>query len=107
MAVVAEPTTMQIEIATKGRLVAEIVTHGRTTHGSRPWLGHNAIIDMKHVIDALMELDTRLEKRRLSLLGQSSLNIGTINGGIIANLVPSECRQIGRASCRERVCTYV
>src|SRR3546814_13862365 len=92
MAVVAEPTTMQIEIATKGRLVAEIVTHGRTTHGSRPWLGHNAIIDMKHVIDALMELDTRLEKRRHSLLGQSSLNIGTLTCGILPTLVPSDCR---------------
>lgn len=92
MALVAEPTTMQIEIATKGRLVVEIVTRGRTTHGSRPWLGHNAIIDMKYVIDALTDLDMLLEKRRHPLLGRSSLNIGTINGGIIANLVPSECR---------------
>lgn len=92
MAVVAEPTSMQIEIATKGRLVVEIVTRGRATHGARPWLGHNAILDMHAVIEELLELDRRLQERRHPMLGPSSMNIGTIKGGTVTNLVPSECR---------------
>jgi len=91
MALVAEPTTMRIEIATKSRLAVQIVTRGKATHGARPWLGHNAILDMMLVIKELQKLNRQIEQRKHTLLGTSSLNVGTISGGIISNIVPDKC----------------
>ena len=92
LALVTEPTSMQVEIATKGRLNLEIVTHGHATHGARPWLGHNAIEDMMAVIAALRVLGTALRTRTDPLLGSASLNVGLIEGGTVPNMVPNRCR---------------
>ncbi|HVT29044.1 MAG TPA: M20 family metallopeptidase [Lacipirellulaceae bacterium] len=91
MAVVAEPTTMQVEIATKGRLNLEITTRGVATHGARPWLGHNAIEDMVEVIAGLRQLARKLEARSHPLLGRATLSIGRIDGGTVPNMVPNKC----------------
>jgi succinyl-diaminopimelate desuccinylase len=91
MAVVAEPTSMQVEIATKGQLRLEVTTRGKATHGARPWLGHNAIEDMVDVIEELRKLARGLEKRKHPLLGQGTLNIGRIDGGTVPNMVPNKC----------------
>lgn len=90
-ALVAEPTTMQIEIATKGRLNIGITTRGVATHGARPWLGHNAIEDMTDIIVALRELEPMLAGRSHPLLGRPSLNVGLIRGGTVPNMVPNRC----------------
>jgi succinyl-diaminopimelate desuccinylase len=89
MAVVAEPTTMQIEIATKGRLGVEIATSGVATHGARPWLGHNAIDDMAEIMLELRSLAEQLNERRHAVMGPPSLNVGTIAGGTVPNMVPN------------------
>ncbi len=92
MALVAEPTTMRIEIATKGRLGVEITTAGVSTHGARPWLGYNAIDDMAEIVVELRALAGRLDDRRHPRMGRCSLNVGTIEGGIVPNMVPSWSR---------------
>ncbi len=92
MALVAEPTTLQIEIATKARLNLGITTRGVATHGARPWLGHNAIDDMADVIVALRGLEGVLAERRHPLLGRPSMNVGIIAGGTVPNMVPNKCR---------------
>lgn len=92
LALVTEPTSMQVEIATKGRLNLEIVTHGLATHGARPWLGHNAIEDMTVAIAELQKLGAMLRTRTDPLLGSASLNVGIIQGGTVPNMVPNRCR---------------
>ena len=92
MAVVAEPTTLQIEIATKGRMNIGITTRGVATHGARPWLGHNAIEDMMRVVQELGVLAKEISTRQHSLLGKPSLNVGIIEGGTVPNMVPNKCR---------------
>ena len=91
LAIVAEPTTMKIEIGTKGRLGVDITTTGIATHGARPWLGHNAIEDMCEIIAALKGLAGRLSERPHPVMGKPTLNIGTINGGTVPNMVPNKC----------------
>jgi succinyl-diaminopimelate desuccinylase len=91
MAVVAEPTSLEVEIGTKGRLHLEITTRGIATHGARPWLGHNAIDDMAEVIRELGLLAAELETRTHPLLGHATLNVGRIDGGTVANMVPNKC----------------
>lgn len=56
MAVVSEPTNLRIEVAEKGILWAEITTHGRGCHDSRPGLGVNAIDGMVEVIEELRDV---------------------------------------------------
>jgi succinyl-diaminopimelate desuccinylase len=92
LAVVAEPTTMQIERATKGRMNIGITTRGVATHGARPWLGHNAIEDMAKVVLALAELGERIKSKSHPLLGHGSLSTGIIQGGTVPNMVPNKCR---------------
>ena len=90
-ALVAEPTSMQVEIATKGRLTAGFTTRGIATHGARPWLGHNAIEDMVLIIRELQGFATELAQRKHDLLGIPSLNVGLIEGGTVPNMVPNKC----------------
>ncbi len=92
MAIVTEPTTLQVEIATKGRLEVVITARGTTTHGSRPWLGHNAIDDMADLVVALRGLAEDLATRSHPALGSPSLNVGVIEGGTVSNMVPDQCR---------------
>ena len=91
LALVAEPTSMEVEIGTKGRLHLEITTRGTATHAARPWLGHNAIDDMADVIRELGELATELATRTHPLLGQATLSVGRIDGGTVPNMVPNKC----------------
>ena len=92
LALVAEPTSLEIQIATKGRMNVEIVTRGRTTHGGRPWLGHNAIEDIAWIVGELTTLRHALHLRQHALLGPASLNVGVIEGGTVPNMVPSKAR---------------
>lgn len=92
MALVAEPTTLGIEIATKGRIGLEIATTGVATHGARPWLGHNAIDDMAAILTELQGVAAALDARRHPVMGPASLNVGRIEGGDIPNMVPNWCR---------------
>lgn len=92
VALVAEPTTLGIETATKGRLGIDITTSGVATHGARPWLGHNAIDDMAAILMELQGLAATLDARRHPLMGRASLNVGRIEGGDIPNMVPNWCR---------------
>jgi acetylornithine deacetylase/succinyl-diaminopimelate desuccinylase family protein len=92
LALVTEPTTMKLELGTKGRLDLIFETHGVATHGARPWLGHNAIEDMMLVIASLQEYAESLASRTHPKLGRASLNVGKIEGGTVGNMVPSHCR---------------
>jgi succinyl-diaminopimelate desuccinylase len=92
LAVVAEPTTLRIEIATKARIGLEITTAGVATHGARPWLGHNAIGDMARIVAGLEGLADTLGTRSHPRMGRPSLNVGTIEGGTVPNMVPNWCR---------------
>jgi acetylornithine deacetylase/succinyl-diaminopimelate desuccinylase family protein len=91
MGLVLEPTTMRVEIAQKGAFWTRIRTYGRSSHGARPWLGVNAIDQMMKVIGELKKIETLLQERRHPLLHPPSINVGTIQGGTIVNMVPSQC----------------
>src|SRR3546814_14447366 len=79
--------------ARKGSGNFDILMHGRAAHAGRnPEQGRNAIVAGSRVIAAITEL------RRDGV----TINPGYVRGGGALNVV-----QIGRASCRERVCKYV
>lgn len=92
LAVVGEPTRLQVVTAHKGSPWFRIETRGRAAHGSCPDLGKNAVHEMARVVDLLETVYAReLRKRRHPLLGRPTVNVGYIRGGSQPNIVPASC----------------
>jgi succinyl-diaminopimelate desuccinylase len=88
-------TVRQIGIGYRGALWLEIEVRGRTSHGSRPHLGRNAVLGMTdHIIPAVRELVACLdyEEQPLFLIPRPTLNVGSIEGGFKVNVVPDSCK---------------
>ncbi len=79
-----EPTENKLALGTKGSLRCTVESVGKSAHSAYPELGENAI---EKLLDAL-ELIRRLPLRSHPELGQETVNIGTISGGIRPNVVP-------------------
>jgi acetylornithine deacetylase len=93
MAVVTEPTDLQIGVAHKGFAWLDVVTYGRAAHGSRPADGRDAIMWMGRVLNRLEALDRDLQARRPHpLLGTGSLHASIIAGGQELSSYPDRCR---------------
>jgi succinyl-diaminopimelate desuccinylase len=88
--VVAEPTANYPYVGHKGLAWFEIETHGVTAHGSMPEMGDNAILKMARVIGDLERFRFPVESH--DVMGQPTLNVGTIRGGLNTNSVPDEAR---------------
>jgi acetylornithine deacetylase/succinyl-diaminopimelate desuccinylase-like protein len=92
LALVGEPTRLQVVTAHKGDVWLELETRGRAAHGARPELGRNAVQSMARVVDFIeTRYARRLRKRRHPLLGCPTVNVGTICGGAQPNIVPDRC----------------
>ncbi len=92
LAIVGEPTRLQVVTAHKGDLWLQLKTQGRSAHGATPHLGRNAVLEMARVVEVL---ETRyaatLRRRSHPLLGSPTVNVGVIRGGNQPNIVPNEC----------------
>ncbi|MEX0727868.1 MAG: M20 family metallopeptidase [Planctomycetaceae bacterium] len=93
VALVAEPTDLDIVVAHRGATRWKIKTTGRACHSSRPQDGVNAIYRMAQVLLALEDYNTRLETlvQPHPLCGSATLSVGRIEGGISVNTVPDVC----------------
>ena len=92
LAIVGEPTGLQVVTAHKGDLWLQLETKGKAAHGSKPLLGHNAIHEMARAVDLLETRYARLLRRRKHrVLGHPTINVGTIAGGRQPNIVPDRC----------------
>jgi acetylornithine deacetylase/succinyl-diaminopimelate desuccinylase-like protein len=92
LAVVGEPTRLEVVTAHKGDVWLQLRTHGKAAHGATPHLGTNAVHLMAKVVDALeTKYRAQLAKRSHPLLGAPTVNVGSIRGGTQPNIVPAEC----------------
>jgi len=92
LAIVGEPTRLQVVTAHKGSLWLELETRGKAAHGATPQLGQNAVHEMARIVCALeTDYAARLRKRRHPLLGAATVNVGAICGGAQPNIVPDRC----------------
>ncbi len=82
-----EPTESALATGTKGALRVTLRTKGREAHSAYAEIGESAITPMMRL---LLEID-RLELPTDPLLGNSTVNVGTIHGGSEANIVPGFC----------------
>jgi acetylornithine deacetylase/succinyl-diaminopimelate desuccinylase family protein len=91
-AVITEPTELGLVRVSNGQLNVELIVRGKSAHGSTPELGRNAIDAAARVILALGEFAGQLRARSHPLIGPTTLNVGTIQGGLVTSIVPAECR---------------
>ncbi|AXN41293.1 succinyl-diaminopimelate desuccinylase [Peribacillus butanolivorans] len=87
--VVSEPSENELYTSHKGCLWLEIITYGKTAHGSMPDQGINAITAMNELMNRLHTYE--FEYSPHPLLGYPTINIGTIEGGVKTNVVPDQC----------------
>ncbi len=81
-----EPTESTLAVGTKGALRVSVRTHGVAAHSAYPHLGHSAIADLIELLDELMQL----ELPRDPVLGDTTVNIGVISGGVADNVIAAE-----------------
>jgi acetylornithine deacetylase len=92
LAIVGEPTKLQVVTAHKGSLWLELATRGHAAHGATPHLGKNAVHEMARIVDVLeTDYAAQLKQRKHKLLGAGTVNVGTISGGTQPNIVPDGC----------------
>lgn len=89
-----EPTESTLALGTKGALRVVVRTHGEAAHSAYPHLGRSATRALVHL---LAELDA-LPLPSDPLLGETTINIGRLAGGVADNvLAPSaEARLMAR-----------
>ena len=84
--ITGEPTDFHIGVQAKGVLSLRITLRGKSAHGSRPWLGENAVLlayeHYKHVLEAPFATE------RGELFPYPSINLARIIGGDVINRVP-------------------
>src|SRR5699024_445267 len=89
--VIAEPSTNKVFSAHKGALWVGVEIYGKTAHSSTPSEGINAIMYMVDFLKRIKETDfTNALSHKL--LGETTFNISTIQGGVQTNVVPDKCR---------------
>jgi acetylornithine deacetylase len=92
-AVIGEPTSLDIVYTTKGSLWATLEARGKAAHSSMPEKGENAVMKLARALGSLEKyLQLRLQAYEHPVLGHSTVNIGTFQGGTRANIVP-DCAQ--------------
>lgn len=85
--VLGEATSLNITSAFKGRVWVKVALRGKTAHGGAPQEGVNAIDRMTEYVGRL-----RAQPRhRHPVLGEDTLNLGTLHGGSRVNAVADEC----------------
>ncbi|NHK30447.1 MAG: M20 family metallopeptidase [Asgard group archaeon] len=86
--IITEATNLKVGIAEKGPIWIRVNINGKAAHGSVPEEGVNAIYG---ACVTLNELKNNLPIEQNELLGNTTLNVGIIQGGSKINIVPDFC----------------
>jgi acetylornithine deacetylase len=81
-----EPTESKLASGAKGSLRVTVRTRGRAAHSAYAHLGQSAITPMLDLLPALAALELPTD----DVLGETTLNVGTLRAGTEANIVPAE-----------------
>lgn len=80
-----EPTESKLASGAKGSLRVIVRTRGKEAHSAYPHLGESAIEPLLSLLPSLRDLPLPSD----GMLGETTINIGTIRGGTAANIIPS------------------
>ncbi|HEV7519060.1 MAG TPA: M20/M25/M40 family metallo-hydrolase [Thermoanaerobaculia bacterium] len=83
-----EPTENRLAFGSKGALYIEVRAGGRMAHSAYPELGDSAIDKLLAALDRLRAVSLPSDP----VLGETTINLGTISGGRAPNVVADEAR---------------
>jgi succinyl-diaminopimelate desuccinylase len=89
LAVLLEPTDLQIEVGCNGAMNVEVRVPGKAAHSARPWLGVNAVERASEWLHSI----TRFPVTPVTLHGveyRETLQVTTLHAGRARNVVPDE-----------------
>ena len=81
-----EPTDNDLAIGSKGAFRVLIKTKGKAAHSAYPEMGDSAIEKLLDILEDVREIDFPHDE----FFGETTCNIGTLNGGLKINIVPAE-----------------
>lgn len=89
-----EPTKSTLAVGTKGAMRFTLRTRGEAAHSAYPHLGRSAITDLVRLLREIEDLDLPRDPE----LGETTINIGLISGGIADNVMApdAEARLMAR-----------
>ncbi len=79
-----EPTDLDLAIGSKGTFRLNILTEGKAAHSAYPEMGESAI---EKLLDILQDI-SRARFPNDDFFGETTVNIGTIEGGVALNVIP-------------------
>jgi acetylornithine deacetylase len=82
-----EPTESKLASGAKGSLRVTVRVRGKAAHSAYAHLGRSAIEPMLWLLPTIHKLSLPVD----AVLGDTTVNIGTIRGGTEANIVPALC----------------
>jgi acetylornithine deacetylase/succinyl-diaminopimelate desuccinylase-like protein len=82
-----EPTESKLASGAKGSQRVTVRIRGKAAHSAYPHLGRSAIEPMLALLPTIHDLALPTD----SVLGDTTVNIGTIRGGTEANIIPALC----------------
>jgi len=95
MAIIGEPTNMEIVVAHKGKRAIRVNVRGASVHSAYPTEGVNAVEVAAQLVAHICEVQRKIEKNGPFDSGfrvpHTTLHVGTIRGGTALNIVPNEC----------------
>lgn len=83
-----EPTDNRLAIGTKGSLRLIITTEGRAAHSAYPEAGESAVEKLLDILQNIRAVDWPGD----SFFGDTTCNIGVLNGGTRPNVIPDHAR---------------
>jgi acetylornithine deacetylase len=87
IAIIGEPTGMRIADRHRGFCGHHTTFHGAAAHSSNPGAGANAIYPAASFIQFLQTMSREMGDG----IGQTTFNVGRIDGGSAINIVPNRC----------------
>ena len=89
-AIVAEPTSLKIELGNRGLRWIDILLKGQASHAGRPHLGINTISYAAKLIEAIHSMEFR-NRNDAFAIPSPSISVTMISGGTKVNIIPERC----------------
>lgn len=86
-----EPTKLRIETRHKGVMAVKVTAYGSSSHGSRPWLGNNAI---EKLIRQLQRLHKEIPQAKRSAKWLPTVNVTSFVSQFPPNVTPSKAEMV-------------
>jgi len=79
-----EPTDNDLAIGSKGTFRLKILTEGKAAHSAYPEMGESAIEKLLQILQDVLKTEFPNDE----FFGETTVNIGTIEGGLALNVIP-------------------